>query len=321
MGDKRSSKPFFISYGGEPFLLDRDLIRAKEWEGRKVTSLVGDGLADVDLVDLCENKYFDEDHVVVLDEANKLKGDKALRAYIEAKDPADASTILVAIVRADKLPDLWAQAGLKGKVVSHPKFKTWDNNNEVVKWLQVEAMRMELGLDKDVPQLMFNMVGDDLYRLYSELQKLVLLVGKGNKATTKHLGLTLAPSQVVEPYQVAEAAADKDIRKAMNLLSVCYRVMGDEAHVPIAASLARQVERLAVARSLTDRGVGEADVAATLEIHPYRYKVAVLPLVRKHTLSSLVSHMSRLRKLDADVKGPSRSKRTLVELAVLSLAG
>jgi DNA polymerase III delta subunit len=44
-------------------------------------------------------------------------------------------------------------------------------------------------------------------------------------------------------------------------------------------------------------------------------------MVKRHNQSALIGSMKKLRKLDEDVKGSSRSKRTLVELAILSIAG
>jgi FMN phosphatase YigB (HAD superfamily) len=67
-------------------------------------------------------------------------------------------------------------------------------------------------------------------------------------------------------------------------------------------------------------GDTEEDIAGALGMHPWRCKTFFMPLVQRHKMRDLVSHMTRLRKLDADVKGAARSKRTLVELAVLAIA-
>ena len=320
MPPKQTIQPFVVSFGAEGFFLDRDLERARLWKDRNVVRVDGEEVNDEDLVSICETRYFDgRDLVVVLDDAQKVKGDKALKAYVADKSPTDGSTVLVVIVRSEKLPEIWAQAAKKGKIFEHKKFKTWDNNNEVVKWAGSEAMRLELGLDKGVPELLFQLTGGDLYKVASELRKLQILVGKGNKATVAHLKMVLSPSPSAEPFQVAEAAAERDSKKAMNLLSIVYRTMGDEAHVPLSFSLIKQVEKLIVARHLLDRGVPDEEIAVAVGMHPWRCKNYFLPNVRKHTFGALVSCMSMLRKLDADVKGPARSKRTRVELAVLSL--
>jgi len=320
MAPKQTIQPFIVSFGAEGFFLDRDLERARSWKDRSVLRLAGEETTEDELVSICETLPFDgRGQVVILDDAQKVKADKVLKAYVADKAVTDDSTVLVVIIRSEKLPDIWAQAAKKGKLFEHKKFKTWDNNNEVVKWAISEAMRLELGLDKGVPELLFQLTGGDLYRISSELRKLQILVGKGNKATIAHLKLVLSPSPIAEPYQVAEAAAERDQKKAMNLLSIVYRTMGDEAHVPLSYSLIKQVEKLVVARHLLDKNASDEDIAVAVGMHPWRCKNYFLPNVRKHTFGGLVACMRDLRKLDSDVKGPARSKRTRVELAVLSL--
>ncbi len=316
-----ASKPFVVVFGGEDYLLDRERIRARSWTGRQVVTVDGDGLADHELVEICRTGTFDESlRVVILDEANKIKGDKALKAYIKEKDENDTTTILVAIVRSDKLPEVWAQAGKKGRVIERPKLKTYDRNNEVVKWCGEEAKRVGIRLGKGVDEALFAFIGHNLGALAGEIGKLALLVGRGNEASVEHLKLVLAPSPSAEAWQVAEAVADKDFRRAMNLLSTLYKSEGDDANVPIAYALMKQIEKLMTARYMLDAKMTEDEMASALGMHPFRFKNALLPMVRKHEMRDLIRHMKKLALLDAGVKGSTRSKRTLVELAVLSIA-
>jgi DNA polymerase III delta subunit len=318
---KRAVQVFVVSFGAEDYFLDQDLARARAWSDRSVVQLNGEGLTDAQLVSVCEEiPYDDSKRVVILDSAEKTKGDKRLRAYIEAKDLRDESTVLVAIVRSEKLPEVWNLAAKKGKLLEHKKLKTWDNNNEVIKWVETEARNLKLVLDKGVPQLLFQFVGPNLWKLSNELRKLTLLVGENGHVGRDQLKLTIAPSPSAEPFQVAEAAVAKDVRKAMDTLSTVYRNMGDEAHVPITFSLIKQIEKFVVARDLLDKGTSEEDIASVLGMHPWRCKTVFMPAVQKHKMKDLVAHMTRLRKLDADVKGAARSKRTLVELSVLAIA-
>ena len=322
MAAKSTIQPFVVSFGVEDFFLDRDLNLARSWKGRSLIQVDGTEVTDEELVSICETRGFDGgDRVVIVDDAHKMKGDKALKTYIEGKSATDESVVLVAIVRSEKLPEVWGQAAKKGKLIEHKKLKTYESNNEVVKWITSEAFRRELGLEKGIPEMLFQTVGADLYRLNGELQKLLLLVGKGNKAGLAHLKLVLAPSPSAEPYQVAEAVLERDPKKALNALSLVYRSMGEEAHVPISFSLIKQVEKLMVARYLLDQKASEDEIATAIGMHPWRCKTYFLPQAKKHSLAHLTSILGVLRRLDADVKGAARSKRTRVELAVLAITG
>jgi DNA polymerase III delta subunit len=314
--------PFIVAFGAESFFHDRDIARYRRWPGHQAIVVDGDGLTDVALVEICESGSMDDvSRIVIVDEANKVKGDKALKQYIENKAPQNNTTVLVAVIRSEKCPALWAQAAKKGKLQEHRKLKTFEPHNEVVAWIREEAeKRAKITLDTGVAEALFALVGNNLHQLASEMRKLQVLVGSA-KVTINDLKRTVSASPSSDPYQVADAALNKDRRLAMNRLTLVYRNMGDDANVPVAYALMKQVEKFLVARSLLDRGVSEEDVATALGMSPARFSNHVVQHVRKHRLADLVKAMGRLCLLDENVKRTTRSKRTHVELAVLSVAG
>ncbi len=319
---KTTQVPFIVSFGGEPYFLDKDLEKARTWDGKTVALFDGDGLTDLELISFCETPPFDGiDRVVVIDDAQKIKGDKQLKRYIEGKIPTDTATILVAIVRSEKLSEVWAMAAKKGRRLEYKKLKTYEDNNEVIRWVESEAKRLGLTFDKGIANTLYQLVGADLHRLANELEKLRVLAKKGEVVTSTILGMVISPSPTAESWQVAEAAVERDAKKAMNLLSILYRNQGDDANVPLTYALMRQIEKVIVARQMIDRRAPDEEIAVAIGMHPWRCKNHFLPLVRRHDLGKLAGHMSRLCRLDEDVKSSARSKRTLVELAVLSIAG
>lgn len=318
---KNSAVPFLVSFGAEGYFLDRDYERARRFPDRRVTLLDGDGLTDGKLISLCETRSVDDAaRTIVIDDAQRMKGDKALKEYIEEKSITDTSTMVAAIVRAEKLPEVWRLAAEKGRLQEHKKLKTYESNNEVVKWIEGEVRRIERRLDVGIGLGLFQLTGGDLHKISNELRKLCLIVPKGEKITADHVRLVIAASPVSDPFQVAEAAIEKNAKKAMDSLSVLYKTQGEEVNLPVAAALIKAVERAMIARRVIDKGGSDDDVATQLGLHPFIVK-KMLPHIRKHPFGTLARHMGRLCKLDADIKGPARSKRTLVELAVLSIAG
>lgn len=318
----KSSGPFVVSYGVEDYFLDADMLRAAQWKNRHVVFVSGDEVDDRELVGIFESGTLDgEPKVVIVNDAHKVKGDKSLKAYVSGKKPEDDHVVVVAIIRAEKCPDVWAQAGKKGRLIEHRALKTYESNNEVIKWVEREARSAKLQLASGVSDLLFYAIGPNLYRLANEIQKLTLLVKPDEKVTVDHVRLIVPVTKSAEPYTVAEHAFAKDTKKALNTLSTVYRVMGDEAHVPVVTSLIRQTEKLVLGRSLLDGGSDEEAIASAVGMHPYRVRTHFLPLLQKHRFTDLLGYMRALRKLDVDVKSSARSKRTLVELVVLKIAG
>lgn len=317
---KRRSGPFVLAFGGEEYLLDRVMERGRTWEGRSVTELDGDGLTDVEFVSACEMVPFSgEPLVVVLDNAHKLKVDKALGRFIEGLSKDDESVTVVAIFRSEKLPASWDGATDKGQVYNYPRFKPWQEDKIQARIVE-EAKRLNLAFDEGIPGLFVKLLGDNLRRTVNEMNKLVHLVGPGGKITKKEVAAVIAPDVPAEPFEVAEAATSKDVRTALRLVSVLYKTMGDGASVPITASLMKQVEKLLIARQMLDRGDSIEIIATRLEMHKFVLQKSLLPKAQKFTVAELRDQMRRLCRLETQVKGAARSKRTLVELAVLSIA-
>lgn len=320
MAAKKHSGPFVVAFGGEDFLLDRMIELGRSWADRRVVVLDGEGMPDHEVVAACEQRSFDgRDSVVVVDNAHKIKGDKALKAFIEEKNREDNSVVVVAILRADKLPEMWKAAAEKGRTQHYPKCKPWETEKVKQRMLD-EAKRLEIQLEGDVPDIFLRFIGDDLRRIVNEFRKLKLITPTGTPVTKKAVLAVIAPDVPVEPYEVAEAATNKDAKRAMTLISLLYKNMGDGAAVPITASLCRQIEKLIVARQMLDKGDEIPVIATRLGIHAFPLQKEILPRARKFTVEQLLSQMNNLCRLDAQVKGPARSKRTLIELTVLSIA-
>jgi len=320
--------PFFVSYGEEDYYLDQDMGLARTWGGRVATVIDAstESLDDNDLVKILETPNLEDlPRTVIVDEAQKVKESKGknkpLRDYIEGKSSSDLRVVLVAIIRSAKLPELWSLAAEKGKLRERQKLKTYENNNEVIKdFIPKHAISLGLTLDTGVDKLLFQATGGNLYAVRNELRKLHLLVGNSGKVTTKHVALVTSSTSKAEPWDVASAAFAKNTREAMNSLSRVYKSMGEEASVPVVYGLMRELQKVIVAKHLLSADMSIKDIANVLSV-PYIWcRDTLLINVRKHDDKTLAGHMSRLCKLDVDVKGSSRSKRTLVELAVLSIA-
>lgn len=318
---------FYVFFGEEDFFLDRGIEMARRWPNREIRHFdASDKLDELTLVRELETPVLDgSERTIIVDEAQKLKETKhkALRSFVDDRASGDTSVVLVAIVRAEKLSDVWSHVGAKGKFSEHKKFKPWPDKfgkTEHQKWAESEAKRVGLGLEDGVSELIIQMTGDSLYRIQNELRKLYWLTG-GGKVSKQQVMSIVAVTPTAEPKDVVEATFAKNVHGALNALSLLFKTMGDEASVPVTYGLMREAQKTITARHLLDKGASDEDIATTLGMNPWRCKTVFLPTVRKHSAESLVKCMRRLCALDQNVKGSSSSKRTLVELAVLSIAG
>jgi DNA polymerase III delta subunit len=318
--------PVVVSFGEESFFLDRDFNSFRDQPKALVTVFDGEEVSESDVISECETFQVDfEDpsnirpRVIVVDNAHKFKPGKLTKNYVDNRAPSDTSSVLALIDRSNKCPVFWTKLGSKVTIREHKKLKTWESNNEVVKWLQTEATRIGLNLDRRVALAMYQVSGDNLYVLFSELKKLKLLVEPKQPVEIKHLQLIMTPASTVAPWDVADAAFGKNKCKALNILSSLYKFSTDDPSLQILGALMKSAERLIVARSMLDKGAETEEISTRLGIHPYRYQMALQPQVEKQTTLGLMQTMQILSKLDVELKRTSH-RRTLVELTVLNLA-
>ncbi len=320
----RSTGPFIVVYGDEGFLLDK-AIEAKrfQWKQQKrsVALLDGEFINESHFLALCETQsIFEEDlRGIVLDNAQEMKVGKRLEAFLVNRNPKDFSTLIMIVYRGASLPKSWVEAVKKGSEEHYNKFKPWEID-KVYKRTVDEAKQLNLRLGRGVPEMLHYVLGDNLRAVVNELRKLSYLVGSNGLVEKVDVASVVAPDVPVEPWQVAEAALSKNPVKAMNLVALLHAYMGDGFVVPVTIGLQRQVEKILVVRQMLDKGDAISTIAAAMDKSEFFCQKNVIPVAQRHTVRELLGHMSTLCKLESRVKGAARSKRTLVELAVLSIA-
>ena len=308
---------FYVAHGGENLYLDRYVDQARQ-SRRRVVLLDGLGLSDVALVDLCESTT-EEPRIVILDNAQLLEGEAELTRYVERRNPRDQSVVLVAIVRAERLTELWSLVASKGKRLEWPRIKRWKKDT-YLDFIREEATRNQITIREDAAQCLLECAGPDLYRLANEVRKLAIYGMAAGEITKRAVEDVATCTAHADPAEVAQAALAKDPQRALALFAAVCAASGESRYGAVVYQLMRHVESAMVARSLFDEGVVPADAAARLGQNAWWFTETVAPLARKHDLRSLVRHMGALAQLDADVKTSRPFKRTMIELVMLSMA-
>jgi DNA polymerase III delta subunit len=182
-----------------------------------------------------------------------------------------------------------------------------------------EAAALGLTLEEEAFDVLFLIHGEQTSNILNEVRKAAYVV-EGGAAITQDVILTVCGRRhAAAPWSVSEAAFAKEPKRALRAIALLVQERGDEALVPIAAALMRQLETFVVLRQMLDQQASPDTMGAALGLHPYRVQKD-LPAVKRHTLPQLLNQMKNLCDLEAHLKGPATAKRTRVELAVLSLA-
>ena len=313
----RAFKAFYVAFGGEAFLLDRYIQTARQTR-RRVVLVDGEETTENQLVELCE-LMSEDPRTIIVDNAQHIKRGSELKRFVEEHDPRDQSVILVGIVRAEKLSEPWVFVAEYAKVTEAPKLKPWQKAR-YLDFIQEEATRCNVVIRKDAAELLFQCTGPDLYRLANEIRKLALYVGDAGQVTQKAILEITTRTPHADPFLIAEAVLAKDPRLALNLFSVLCAQSGEVLYVPVVSQLMKQVEHVTMARSMADKGMDGAEIALLLGMNVWRFNEVLAPAVQKHELRCLVRHMNVLGQLDVDLKSSSPFKRTMIEMAMLTIS-
>ncbi len=318
MSEESKPSTFRVFYGDEEYLLDRAYQAGRALKNCAIITLDGETANEQDLISAMSEVSFDEDRVtVVVDNAEQIKLGKYWAEYLQNRHP-NSPTSLLAIVRKSTLPKAWEWASEKATLKAFFRIEPW-KVDQLKTRVDLEAKRLGLTVHDSAHEVFQMAHKDDLRSVVNQLRKLALIRPPGF-AVAKDDALLVCPRKVdVVPWAVAESLFYGSVRKAFAELSLLFEQEGDGAAVPVLFSFMKTVEQLLVARSLSDKNQSLEAIQGRLQLKAFPAK-KLMGIVPRYSVPWLISQMKNLRTLEFQVKGSAPSKRTLVELAALSLS-
>jgi DNA polymerase-3 subunit delta len=200
-----------------------------------------------------------------------------------------------------------------GKLISISQPKPWQLPLHLEKYVS-DIHGKEL--TKDAAELLIELTGDELPRLYSEIDKLALFVNDEKVITVNHIESLIGHNRVFGVFEVIDAVIAGDASKAVARL----RNMFSEdraAEYTVVGAFAFHFRRMFEAKTLLEKGVGPDDVAKRLRI--WRNKDGFFSQVRKMSLKQIGSILQRLAAMDFEIKTGRTKAEVAVEQLVLNL--
>lgn len=214
--------PVYILHGEESYYID-DLSRRFENlipEGERDFNLyqIYAPEVDADTVAITCRKYpmMAERQVVVLKEAQAARADQINRLHTYASNP-NPTTILVICFRGAqaKGKDLLA-AVRKNGIIFESKKLTEKNIGPAV-----SSIIRDLGLNIEEKGLSMlrDYVGTDVAKMYNELEKLAMILGKGALVTPESIERNIGISKDYNNFELVDAIAAKDTAKIFSIIN------------------------------------------------------------------------------------------------------
>lgn len=206
--------PVFFLHGEEPFFIDQiaDAVEANALpeaeRGFNQTILYGKDVDHLGLLDhLRRYPMMSERQVVILREAQEMKGLAELASYIEKPMP---STVFVACHKHKKV-DARTKFGkaLGGKhIVFFESKKLYDN--QIPDWITGACKTRKLSIEPAAAALMAEYLGTDLAKITNELDKLALNLPGGTTINPGHIQDNIGISKDYNVFELQKALATRD---------------------------------------------------------------------------------------------------------------
>ena len=171
-------------------------------------------------------------------------------------------------------------------------------------------------LSKDAAELLIELTGDDLLRLYGEIDKLALFAHTAKVITAGHVELLIGHNRLFNAFTVIDAIADGNAAQAVDRLR---RMFADEksAEYMVVGAFAFHFRRMFNAKVLLEEGANTFEVVRRLGIRSNRE--GFFAQLRKMSLKQIGDILQRLAGIDYAIKTGRTKPQVAVEQLVLKL--
>ncbi len=172
-------------------------------------------------------------------------------------------------------------------------------------------------LTKDAAELLIELVGDELPRLYSEIDKLALFADTAKSITPRHIELLIGHNRLFNAFAVIDAIIAGSAAQAVERLR---RMFAEDrsAEYTVVGAFAFHFRRMFNAKVLLERGVRRDEIANRVRIWSNREKF--FAQLRQMSLKQIGGYLQQLGETDYAIKTGRAKAKVAMEQLVLKLA-
>ncbi len=219
---KRQYAPIYLLHGEEGYYIDalvkifEQILPPEERDFNMYTMYAPEVSADT-VMDTCRRyPMMSEYQVVILKEAQAINASQLNRLHLYASQPSP-TTILVICCRGvvAKAKDLIAEIKKNnGVVFLSEKIKERNIINYIGSYIKLKGLNAE----PKALEMLRDYIGTDLSRLYNEIDKLALILGKNAMITPESIERNIGVSKDYNNFELIDALAQKDSLRAYNII-------------------------------------------------------------------------------------------------------
>ena len=303
---QRNYLPIYYLMGEESFYIDKisdyiaENVLTPEERDFNMTVMYGTDVTGKDVVEVARRYPMMSEHqVVIVKEAQKLKGLEPLEKYVEK--PL-ASTILVFCHKygvADRRKKVYSEMAKVGVVFESKKLRDRDLIPFIGKYLQARGA----SIDPKSEQIIAASIGPDLNRLTSELDKvLIALPADDKRVTPEVVERQIGVSKDFNTFELRDAIVNRNVYKANQIANYFDINPKAGSFYQILPLLFNYFQNLIIAFYCPQRGSQEA-VAKWLDLKSPWAAKDYMTGMRNYSGMKVMQIISKIREIDAKSKG------------------
>ena len=303
---QRNYLPIYYLMGEESFYIDKisdyiaENVLTPEERDFNMTVMYGADVTGKDVVEVARRYPMMSEHqVVIVKEAQKLKGLEPLEKYVEK--PL-ASTILVFCHKygvADRRKKVYSEMAKVGVVFESKQLRDRDLIPFIGKYLQARGA----SIDPKSEQIIADSIGPDLNRLTSELDKvLIALPADDKRVTPEVVERQIGVSKDFNTFELRDAIVNRNVYKANQIANYFDINPKAGSFYQILPLLFNYFQNLMIAFYCPQRASQEA-VAKWLDLKSPWAAKDYMTGMRNYSGMKVMQIISKIREIDAKSKG------------------
>ncbi|MGC1784256.1 MAG: DNA polymerase III subunit delta [Acidobacteriaceae bacterium] len=195
---------------------------------------------------------------------------------------------------------------------------------EAARWAVQGAMARDVELDADAARELTDALHCDLMQMSSELEKLILFVGKNGKITLGNVELMVLSAKQRSLYELTDAISAHDAGRALGLLHGLLNASesGEDGAIGHLYMLARTFRQMLVIleKDVRDsRGIWQA-LWPGFRVPPFAVDELIRQARRYKSRRDLMHMLERVARTDLEIRSSPPDKALVLERLVIDLA-
>jgi DNA polymerase-3 subunit delta len=313
-------KPIYVIAGKEDSLVNdrcREMLDELVEPSQRATGLFKADPKEVTAADILDElrtaPFLTDKRVVVIKGADDFisQNRELLEKYFD--NPCPTGILILTVNTWQSNTRLAKKLPTVGKLVTVTQPKAWQLPGRLVKYTSDAYSKR---LSKDAAELLVELTGDDLVRLYSEIDKLALFADSEKSITVEHVEKLIGHNRLYNAFAVIDKCLAGDTGAAVERLRSMF-ASDRSTEYTVVGAFAFHFRRMFNAKVLLNDGVRPDVIAKKLRI--WGNVNGFFAQLRKMSLKQIGDGIQQLAGIDYAIKTGRTKPQVAIERLVLKL--